>query len=347
MAIFRANQLPPPESQVTNASYDVLGIGNAIVDVIARADDAFLAANGLGKGAMTLIDEARAEALYGLMGPGRESSGGSAGNTIAGIASLGGKAAYIGQVRDDQLGGIFRHDIRAAGVAFDTPAAKAGPSTARCLIFVTPDAQRTMQTYLGACVELGPEQVDEKQVAAAQITYLEGYLWDKPAAKDAFRKAVDVAHKAGRKVSLTLSDSFCVGRHRAEFRDLVDNHVDVLFANEAEILSLYETAKFEDVLPHLRAKKSRIAAVTRSEKGSVTIGNGEVHAVPAQPGVKVVDTTGAGDLYAAGFLHGLTTAKDLATCAKLGSICAGEIISHYGARPEVSLRDLAARNLAA
>jgi sugar/nucleoside kinase (ribokinase family) len=332
---------------VTNASYDVLGIGNAIVDVIARADDAFLAANGLGKGAMTLIDEARAEALYGLMGPGRESSGGSAGNTIAGIASLGGKAAYIGLVRDDQLGGIFRHDIRAAGVAFDTPAAKAGPSTARCLIFVTPDAQRTMQTYLGACVELGPEQVDEKQVAAAQITYLEGYLWDKPAAKDAFRKAVDVAHKAGRKVSLTLSDSFCVGRHRAEFRDLVDNHVDVLFANEAEILSLYETAKFEDVLPHLRAKTSRIAAVTRSEKGSVTIGNGEVHAVPAQPGVKVIDTTGAGDLYAAGFLAGLTTAKDLATCAKLGSICAGEIISHYGARPEVSLRDLAARNLAA
>ncbi|MBI1244562.1 MAG: adenosine kinase [Alphaproteobacteria bacterium] len=347
MAIFRANRSSPHRSRnLTNASYDVLGIGNAIVDVISRADDAFLAANGLGKGAMTLIDEARAEALYGLMGPGRESSGGSAGNTIAGLASLGGKAAYIGLVRDDQLGNIFRHDIRAAGVAFDTPAAKSGPSTARCLIFVTPDAQRTMQTYLGACVELGPDQVDAARVGAAQITYLEGYLWDKPAAKDAFRKAVEVAHKAGRKVSLTLSDSFCVGRHRAEFRDLVENHVDVLFANEAEILSLYETKNFEEVLPHLRAKPQRIAAVTRSEKGSVAIGNGEVHAVPALAGVKVVDTTGAGDLYAAGFLHGLTTGRDLATCAKLGSICAGEIISHYGARPETGLREFAARHLA-
>jgi sugar/nucleoside kinase (ribokinase family) len=329
------------------ASIDVIAIGNAIVDVMAPASEDDIARLGLAKGGMTLIDTDQAHALYQAMGPAREISGGSAANTLAGLAALGAKCAFIGQVADDQLGEVFAHDIRAGGIDFATPARGNDPATARCLIFVTPDAQRTMQTYLGACVELGPEQVDEKQVAAAQVTYLEGYLWDKPAAKDAFRKAAEVAHRAGRKVSLTLSDSFCVGRHRAEFRDLVDNHVDVLFANEAEILSLYETTKFEDVLPHLRAKKSRIAAVTRSEKGSVAIGMGEVHAVPAQAGVKVVDTTGAGDLYASGFLHGLTTGRDLATCAKLGSICAGEIISHYGARPEVSLRDLAARNLAA
>ena len=332
---------------MSNAKFDVLGIGNAIVDVIARADDALLAKNGLEKGAMTLIDEARADALYALMGPGRESSGGSAGNTIAGLANLGGKAAYIGRVRDDQLGGIFRHDIRAMGVAFDTAPASDGPATARCLIFVTPDAQRTMQTYLGACVDLGPAQIDEATVAASRVTYLEGYLWDKPAAKEAFRKAVDVAHKAGRKVSLTLSDSFCVGRHRAEFRDLVDNHVDILFANEHEITSLYEVDTFDQVLPHLRAKPARIAALTRSEKGSVVIGNGEVHAVPAIPNVHVVDTTGAGDLYAAGFLHGLTTGKDLGLAARLGAICAAEIISHYGARPETSLKELAAKQLAA
>jgi sugar/nucleoside kinase (ribokinase family) len=332
---------------MSNAKFDVLGIGNAIVDVIARADDALLAKNGLEKGAMTLIDEARADALYALMGPGRESSGGSAGNTIAGISSLGGKAAYIGQVRDDQLGTIFRHDIRALGVAFDTAPAAEGPATARCLIFVTPDAQRTMQTYLGACVDLGPAQIDEATVAASSVTYLEGYLWDKPAAKEAFRKAVAVAHKAGRKVSLTLSDSFCVGRHRAEFRDLVDNHVDILLANEHEITSLYEVDTFDQVLPHLRAKPSRIAALTRSEKGSVVIGNGEVHAVPAIPNVKVVDTTGAGDLYAAGFLHGLTTGKELGLAARLGAICAAEIISHYGARPETSLKELAAKQLAA
>jgi sugar/nucleoside kinase (ribokinase family) len=332
---------------MSNAKFDVLGIGNAIVDVIARADDALLARNGLEKGAMTLIDEARADALYALMGPGRESSGGSAGNTIAGLANLGGKAAYIGRVRDDQLGTIFRHDIRATGVAFDTQAAASGPATARCLIFVTPDAQRTMQTYLGACVDLGPDQIDEATVAAASVTYLEGYLWDKPAAKAAFRKAVDVAHKAGRKVSLTLSDSFCVGRHRAEFLDLVDNHVDILFANEHEITSLYEVASFDEVLPHLRAKPSRIAALTRSEKGSVVVGNGEARAVPAIPGVQVVDTTGAGDLYAAGFLHGVTTGKDLGLAARLGAICAAEIISHYGARPETSLKELAAKQLAA
>lgn len=323
-------------------AYDVLGIGNAIVDVIARCEDPFLAAHGLAKGAMTLIDEARAEALYAAMGAGVECSGGSAGNTIAGLANLGGKAAYIGRVRDDQLGKIFRHDIRAQGVAFDSAPAADGPSTARCLIFVTPDAQRTMQTYLGACVDLGPDMIDEAVVAAAGITYMEGYLWDKPAAKDAFRKAATLAHKHGRKVALTLSDSFCVDRHRADFRALVDQHCDIVFANEAELLSLYEVRSFDEAIGHLRGHKDRVFAVTRSEKGSVAFRNGEVFAVPAEPDVKVVDTTGAGDLYAAGFLYGLARGKDLGACARLGSICAAEIIAHYGARPETSLETLAA-----
>ncbi len=327
---------------MTSTKYDVLGIGNAIVDVIARCEDPFLAANNLAKGAMTLIDEARAGELYAAMGPGLECSGGSAGNTIAGLANLGGKGAYIGRVRDDQLGTIFRHDIRAQGVAFDSAPATSGPSTARCLIFVTPDAQRTMQTYLGACVDLGPDQIDEAVVAASGITYMEGYLWDKPAAKDAFRKAAQLAHKHGRKVSLTLSDSFCVDRHRADFRDLADNHCDIVFANEAELLSLYQVKTFEEALPHARAKKDRIFAVTRSEKGSVAIQGDRVVAVPAEPGVNVVDTTGAGDLYASGFLLGLAQGRDLAQAARLGSICAAEIISHYGARPETSLKELAA-----
>jgi sugar/nucleoside kinase (ribokinase family) len=323
-------------------AYDVLGIGNAIVDVIARCDDAMLATHGLAKGAMTLIDENRAEALYGAMGPGLECSGGSAGNTIAGLANLGGKGAYIGRVRDDQLGKIFRHDIRAQGVAFDSAPADSGPSTARCLIFVTPDAQRTMQTYLGACVDLGPGMIDEAVVAASGITYMEGYLWDKPAAKDAFRKAATLAHKHGRKVALTLSDSFCVDRHRADFRDLVDQHCDIVFANESELLSLYQAKDFDEAAAHLRGDKNRVFAVTRSEKGSVAIRGAETFAVPAEPGVKVVDTTGAGDLYASGFLHGLARGRDLASCARLGSICAAEIIAHYGARPETSLKDLAA-----
>jgi sugar/nucleoside kinase (ribokinase family) len=321
---------------------DVLGIGNAIVDVIARCDDALLAKHDLAKGAMTLIDEARAEALYGAMGPGLECSGGSAGNTVAGLANLGGKAAYIGRVRDDQLGKIFRHDIRAQGVAFDSAPASSGPSTAHCLIFVTQDAQRTMQTYLGACVDLGPDMIDEAVVANAGITYMEGYLWDKPAAKDAFRKAATLAHKHGRKVALTLSDSFCVDRHRDDFRDLVDKHCDVVFANEAELLSLYQASSFDAAVAQLRGHKDRVVAVTRSEKGSVAFKGGEAFAVPAEPGVKVVDTTGAGDLYASGFLYGLARGRDLAACARLGSICAAEIIAHYGARPETSLKQLAA-----
>ncbi|MBL8665575.1 MAG: adenosine kinase, partial [Candidatus Odyssella sp.] len=255
---------------MTAAQYDVVGIGNAIVDVIARADDAFLAAKKLAKGAMTLIDEAQADALYAAMGPGTESSGGSAGNTMAGIASLGGRGAYIGKVRNDQLGQVFAHDMRAIGVSFESKPATAGPSTARCLILVTPDAQRTMNTYLGACVNLGPDDVEEAVVKAARVTYLEGYLWDPPHAKEAFVKAAKIAHAAGRKVSLSLSDAFCVDRHRASFRDLVANHVDILFANESEIKSLYEVEGFDAALQAVRGS-CEIACLTRSEKGSVIV----------------------------------------------------------------------------
>ena len=326
---------------MTAATIDVAGIGNAIVDVIAHADEAFLAAEGLAKGAMTLIDAARADQLYGRMGPGVESSGGSAGNTMAGIASLGGSGAYIGKVRDDSLGDIYRHDIRAMGIGFDTPAARSGPGTARCLVLVTQDGQRTMGTYLGACVDLGPEDIDPRVVAAAQVTYLEGYLFDPPRAKAAFRRAAAVAHAAGRRVALSLSDPFCVARHRAEFRDLVARDVDILFANEAEICSLYETDSFDAaaaaVRPHVK-----IAALTRSEKGSVILADGAAHAVPAAPVARVVDTTGAGDLYAAGVLFGLTRGLALPTCGAIGSLCAAEIISHVGARPEAALDKLVA-----
>lgn len=326
---------------MTAATIDVAGIGNAIVDVIAHADEAFLAAEGLAKGAMTLIDAARADQLYGRMGPGVESSGGSAGNTMAGIASLGGSGAYIGKVRDDSLGDIYRHDIRAMGIGFDTPAARSGPGTARCLVLVTQDGQRTMGTYLGACVDLGPEDIDPRVVAAAQVTYLEGYLFDPPRAKAAFRRAAAVAHAADRRVALSLSDPFCVARHRAEFRDLVARDIDILFANEAEICSLYETDSFDAaaaaVRPHVK-----IAALTRSEKGSVILADGAAHAVPAAPVARVVDTTGAGDLYAAGVLFGLTRGLALPTCGAIGSLCAAEIISHVGARPEAALDKLVA-----
>jgi sugar/nucleoside kinase (ribokinase family) len=322
------------------SSFDVVGIGNAIVDVISHADDEFLIANNLRKGAMTLIDAARAEELYDRMGVGIEMSGGSAGNTMAGIASLGGRGAYIGKVHDDQLGAVFRHDIRTVGVAFDTPAVTDGPPTARCLIVVTPDAQRTMNTYLGACVELGPEDIDEALIRGAQVTYLEGYLWDKPRAKEAFLKAAAIAHGAGRKVALTLSDSFCVGRHRDSFRDLVDHHVDILFGNEHEITSLFETDSFDDAAAALRGR-CEVAALTRSEHGSVIIADGATHAVPAAPIIRLVDTTGAGDLYASGFLFGYTQGLPLQVCGRLGSIAAAEIITHVGARPEISLAELA------
>ncbi len=323
------------------ASIDVVGIGNAIVDVIAHAEDAFLAQEALVKGTMTLVDAPRAEALYRMMGPAIEASGGSAGNTMAGIASLGGKGAYIGKVRDDFLGQVFRHDITAIGVRFDTAAATSGPGTARCLILVTPDGQRTMNTYLGACVELGPADIDPDIIAAAQITYLEGYLFDPPKAQEGFRKAAAIAHAAGRQVALSLSDPFCVGRHWAAFRELVDGHVDILFANEAEICSLYETDDFAAAAAAVRGHVA-IAALTRSAEGSVILGRGAEHSIEAAPVARVVDTTGAGDLYASGFLYGLTRDLPLPTCGEIGSLCAAEIISHFGARPEIKLSELVA-----
>jgi len=320
-------------------SYDVLGIGNAIVDVLAPAEDAFLEAHGMAKGAMTLIDAERAEELYAAMGSGTEASGGSAANTVAGVAALGGRACFIGKVRDDELGSIFAHDIRAIGVDFHSAPATSGAPTARCLISVTPDAKRTMHTYLGACVDLGPEDVDEDLIAASAITYLEGYLWDPPGAKEAFIKAMGAARVAGRKVALSLSDGFCVDRHRDEFQDLVEHHVDILFANEQEITSLYEVDDFNAAMQAVQGRCD-IAALTRSEKGAVIVAGDEVHVVSAEPIDAVVDTTGAGDLYASGFLTGLSEGRSLPECGRMAGIGAAEIISHMGARPEVDLKAL-------
>ncbi len=324
---------------MTRVDYDVIGIGNAIVDVLSHADDAFLAANGIEKGGMTLIDTDRAEALYARMGPGTEISGGSAANTMAGIASLGGRAAYIGKVRDDQLGEVFAHDIRASGVRFATPPATSGAPTARCLILVSPDAQRSMNTFLGACVDLGPEDVIESEIAAAQVTYLEGYLWDPPRAKEAFLKAAKAARKAGRQVSLSLSDAFCVNRYRKEFLDLVTGHVDILFANETEILALFETASFDEAVKAVRATGT-MAVLTRGAAGAGVVTRDGMITVPAAPVTKVVDTTGAGDLFAAGFLYGYTNGRSLEDSARIGAVAAAEIISHVGARPEVALAGL-------
>jgi len=324
---------------MADQTLDVVGIGNAIVDVIAHSTDAFLQEQELAKGGMMLIDADRATELYGLMEPALEMSGGSAANTIAGIASFGGKAGFIGKVRNDQLGDVFAHDIRALGVTYGTPSATEGAPTARCLILVTPDAQRTMNTFLGACQALGPDDVDPYLIESAQITYLEGYLWDPEMAKAAFRKAMDIAHAANRKVALTLSDAFCVDRYREEFRELVKNQVDILFANESEITSLYETKDFDEALQQVR-QDCDFAALTRSEKGSVVFSNDEIHVIDAQPGVKVVDSTGAGDMYAAGFLYGLTNGKSLHDCGRLGGLAAAEVISHVGARPETSYKDL-------
>lgn len=323
-----------------SAALDVLGMGNAIVDVLARADDAFIAEHDLPKGGMTLIDDERADQLYDAMGRGVEVSGGSCANTMAGAASFGSRTAYVGKVRDDQLGAIFAHDIRAAGVTFETAPATEGPPTARCLILVTPDAQRTMCTYLGASVDLGPEDVDPGQVASASVTYLEGYLWDKPRAKDAFRLAMGIAHRAGRTVSLTLSDSMCVERHREEWLRLVDNEVDVLFANQHEIMSLYQLPDLESAVAAVRGR-GQVAVITRSELGSLVVTADAVHEVPASTVARVVDTTGAGDLFASGFLHGLTHGLPLPECARLGGLAAAEIISHFGARPETRLAALA------
>jgi sugar/nucleoside kinase (ribokinase family) len=324
------------------ARYDVIGLGNAIVDVLARVDDDFIARESeSAKGGMTLIEEARAETLYAAMPPSVEASGGSAANTIAGVASFGGATAYLGKVADDQLGKVFRHDIRAGGVDFDTAPLKGGPATARSLILIAPDGDRAMNTYLGASALFSESDVDADKVAAAKIVYLEGYLFDRDAAKAAFVRAAETAKAHARKVALTLSDAFCVDRHRASFAQLVKNHVDILFANEAELLSLYETEDFDAALERARAD-SVLAFVTRSAKGSVVLSGDEVlvvEAVPPNPGV--VDTTGAGDQYAAGALFGLAQGRPLMECGRLGSVAAAEVIAHMGPRPETSLKALA------
>ncbi|SCA56323.1 Sugar kinases, ribokinase family [Candidatus Terasakiella magnetica] len=325
---------------MSDTDFDVIGIGNAIVDVLSHSDDAFLTQHGLTKGSMALIDAAQADHLYGEMGPGVECSGGSAANTIACLANLGAKSAFIGKVKDDGLGKIFDHDIKAAGVDFSSKHETDGPSTARCLILVTDDAQRTMNTFLGACVNLTPDDIDPDYIARGAVTYLEGYLWDPDHAKEAFLKASMAAHKADRQVSLSLSDAFCVDRHRKSFQDLVEHHVDILFANEDEIMALYEVDTFDAALQCVRDKCS-VAALTRGDKGSVVIAGNEIHVVDAEKVDHVVDTTGAGDAYAAGFLFGYTQNFDMGTCARLGSVCSAEIISHYGARPEADLADLA------
>ena len=324
--------------------FDVLGIGNAIVDVIARTQDDFLIANRMRKGAMALIDEGGAARLYEAMGPALEISGGSAANTTVGVASLGARAAFVGKVRDDTLGRVFAHDIRAAGVSFTTPPAADGPSTGRCYVLVTPDGERTMNTFLGAAQDLHPDDIDPEAIAAASIVYLEGYLWDPPHAKEAFLKAAKIAHEASRAVALTLSDAFCVDRYRAEFLELIRNGtVDLVFANERELQSLYETGDFNAAVGGLR-NDARVAVVTRSEKGCLVITREETDAVAACPVERVVDATGAGDLFAAGFLAGMARGADHRTSARLGALVAAEIISHLGARPETSLRDLAREN---
>lgn len=325
------------------SSYDTLCIGNAIVDVIARVEEDFVIRQGLVKGSMNLIDETRADTLYAAMGRATEVSGGSAANTAAGIASLGGRAAYFGKIKSDQLGAIFQHDLRSQGVFFETQPAMAGPATARSFILVTPDSERTMNTYLGACVNFSVSDVNKDVVEASEVTYMEGYLWDRPEAKDAFRLAARIARAAGRKTSITLSDSFCVERHRDSFLNLIRSDIDIVFANEAEVTSLYQTASFDTAMQAI-ARDCPVAVLTRSEKGCVVVAGGEAQEVPAHPVDRVLDVTGAGDMFAAGFLHGLTRGKSHYVCARLGSLAAAEVISHIGARPEVDLRRLAAAN---
>jgi sugar/nucleoside kinase (ribokinase family) len=325
---------------MADSQFDVCGIGNAIVDIIGRCDDAFLEAHGAPKGHMQLCDAETIDRLYNAIGSTIEISGGSGANTMAGIASFGGHGAFIGKVGQDDFGGVFTHDIKTAGVTFETPTSTSGTPTARSLVLVTPDGERTMNTFLGVSPELGSGEIDKTIIANSAVTYLEGYLFDKDEAKAAFAEAAGYAKGAGRKVSLTLSDGFCVDRHRASFIKLIKNDIDILFANEAEITSLYKTQSFDEAAGRV-GDDTGLAVLTRSEKGSLIVANGEVVAVDAHPVTKVVDTTGAGDLYAAGFLYGYTQGLDHATSARLGGIAAAEIISHIGARPEAKLSDLA------
>jgi sugar/nucleoside kinase (ribokinase family) len=323
------------------SDFDVLAVGNALVDVLSYEDDDLIARVGVERGAMTMVDAARSDEIYALMGPATEASGGSAANTAAGIASLGGRAAFIGRVADDTFGKLYAHDLRSVGVHFDSPFAVNGLPTGRCLVMVTPDAQRTMCTYLGTANELDLDYVDEKLVATSAITFFEGYLWDEPQAKTAIRRIAELAHAAGRKVAFTLSDPFCVQRHRDEFLELVASDVDVLFANEREITMLYGVEHFDESIPHVRAA-CEIAALTRGPAGSIIVAGDEQHAIEAHRVAEVVDTTGAGDLYAAGFLFGLTSGHSLPTCGQLGALAAAEVISHLGPRPLRALHELAA-----
>lgn len=329
---------------MSDPKYDVLTVGNAIVDIIARAEEDFLVQENITKAAMNLIDAERAEHLYAVMGPAIEASGGSAGNTAAGIASLGGNAAYFGKVSNDHLGSVFTHDIRAIGVDFDVTPLDGTPPTARSMIFVTPDGERTMNTYLGACVELGPEDVDAEVVAQSQVTYFEGYLWDPPRAKDAIRLSAKIAHENKRKVAITLSDSFCVDRFRSEFLELMrSGTVDMIFANDSELKSLYETSDLKSAISALKADIP-LAAVTLGENGSLVVTPEDIVEVAAQKIDKLEDTTGAGDLYASGFLHGLTTGRSFRDCALIGGLAAAEVIQHIGPRPQASLKDLLAQS---
>jgi len=326
---------------MTTPQFDVLGIGNAIVDVMAQVDDAFLTAHQIAKGGMTLIDRPRALDLLAHMGATQEVSGGSAANTMAGLASLGGRAAYIGKVHGDHLGHAFARDIGAIGVTYRTPHATVGNPTACCLILVTPDAERSMNTFLGASIELGPEDIDADLVRDAKVIYLEGYLWDPPRAKDAFLEAARIGRSAGRTLSLSLSDTFCVDRHRTEFLELIDNHIDLLFANETELQALFETHDFDQAVAQVRGRAA-VVVVTRGASGAVVATPDAVHEVEAAPVARVVDTTGAGDLFAAGFLYGYTHERTLPECARLGAFAAAEVISHVGARPQLNLADLMA-----
>ena len=330
---------------MTDTSLDIIAIGNAIVDVISRADDAFIEEEGLPKGSMRLVDTDAAEGLYSRMGPGMEASGGSAANTVAGIAALGGRCGFIGQVADDQLGRVFTHDIRSLGVKFDTAVRAGDPPTARCLILVTPDAQRTMNTFLGASQFLPEDALDRDLIASASILYLEGYLWDPEQPRAAMRAAIDIARGAGRKVAFTLSDAFCISRHRADFRALIDGGMlDILFANEGEILSLVETDDFDAAIDEIAAKVA-LLVVTRSEKGAIAVQDGQRYAVPAEPIDRIVDTTGAGDLFAAGFLAGQAQGRSVTDSLTMGAVAAAEVISHYGARPEADLKALVQKRL--
>lgn len=324
-----------------NPTYDVAGIGNAIVDVLCFAPDETVAGHGLAKGSMQLVEESRARELYALMGQTTECSGGSVANSLAGLASLGARTAFIGKVRADQLGTIFTHDMHAVGTHFNTRPLEIGPATANCLVYVTPDAQRTMATYIGACSHVSETDIDETIIENAGITYIEGYLWDMENAKAAIRKAIHIAHEAGRRVAFTLSDTFCVDRHREEFLSLIENDIDILFANEAEIKALYQTDHLQTALTRVQGKCD-VVAVTRSEKGSMVITDGAMEELPTEIVQNVVDTTGAGDLYAAGFLFGMSRGWKLAACAQLGNRCAGEIITQLGARSMKPLHTLVA-----